>query len=202
MRLQIWACLICVISPYSNGAVQIRVGLELTDDFNYHYRHVLFSGTHMFHITVFLSATLGGKRVLCSEVTLPSLLPVLFFFQGIFYMHCRYRFGYRKEQHKHKNGWSLGGRTSFKEPFSRIPKVYARPFFYLSTTFWRHPDRLFKKLRSNTLCCFWSLRISWNHIPFQPNQLHTSKFVLGWNFRIRKKRSCIFENSSGLISNM
>ena len=29
MRLQIWVCLICVKSPYSNGAVQIRVGLEL-----------------------------------------------------------------------------------------------------------------------------------------------------------------------------
>ena len=31
MRLQIWVCLICVISPYSNGAVQTRVGLELAD---------------------------------------------------------------------------------------------------------------------------------------------------------------------------
>ena len=28
VRLQIWACLICVISTHSNGAVQIRVGLE------------------------------------------------------------------------------------------------------------------------------------------------------------------------------
>ena len=28
VRLQIWVCLICVISPHSNGAVQIRVGLE------------------------------------------------------------------------------------------------------------------------------------------------------------------------------
>ena len=27
VTLQIWVCLICVISPYSNGAVQIRVGL-------------------------------------------------------------------------------------------------------------------------------------------------------------------------------
>ena len=26
-----WMCLICVISTYSNGAVQIRVGLELAD---------------------------------------------------------------------------------------------------------------------------------------------------------------------------
>ena len=29
VRLQIWVCLICVISTYSNGAVQIRMGLEL-----------------------------------------------------------------------------------------------------------------------------------------------------------------------------
>ena len=33
---QVWrynfGCLICVISPYSNGAVQIRVGLELADN--------------------------------------------------------------------------------------------------------------------------------------------------------------------------
>ena len=29
VKLQICVCLICVISPYSNGAVQIRVGLEL-----------------------------------------------------------------------------------------------------------------------------------------------------------------------------
>ena len=29
--LQIWVCLICVISPHSNGAVQIRVALELAD---------------------------------------------------------------------------------------------------------------------------------------------------------------------------
>ena len=28
----IWVCLICVISTYSNGAVQIRVGLELALD--------------------------------------------------------------------------------------------------------------------------------------------------------------------------
>ena len=27
----IWVCLICVISPHSNGAVQSRVGLELAD---------------------------------------------------------------------------------------------------------------------------------------------------------------------------
>ena len=32
MRLQIWVCLICVISPHSNGAVQIRVGLVLADN--------------------------------------------------------------------------------------------------------------------------------------------------------------------------
>ena len=32
MTLQIWVCLIRVISPYSNGAVQIRVGLELADN--------------------------------------------------------------------------------------------------------------------------------------------------------------------------
>ena len=31
MTLQIWVCLICVISSYSNGAVQIRAGLELAD---------------------------------------------------------------------------------------------------------------------------------------------------------------------------
>ena len=31
MALQIWVCLICVISPYSNGAVQIRVVSELTE---------------------------------------------------------------------------------------------------------------------------------------------------------------------------
>ena len=31
VRLQIWVCLICVVSTYSNGAVQIRVGLELAD---------------------------------------------------------------------------------------------------------------------------------------------------------------------------
>ena len=29
VRLQSWVCLICVVSTYSNGAVQIRVGLEL-----------------------------------------------------------------------------------------------------------------------------------------------------------------------------
>ena len=31
MRLQIWVWLVCVISPHSNGAVQIRVGLELAE---------------------------------------------------------------------------------------------------------------------------------------------------------------------------
>ena len=31
LQKQIWVCLICVISTYSNGAVQIRVGLELAD---------------------------------------------------------------------------------------------------------------------------------------------------------------------------
>ena len=31
VTLQIWVCLICVMSPYSNGAVQIQVGLELAD---------------------------------------------------------------------------------------------------------------------------------------------------------------------------
>ena len=31
VRLQIWVCSICVISPYSKGAVQIRVGLELSE---------------------------------------------------------------------------------------------------------------------------------------------------------------------------
>ena len=31
VRLQIWVRLICVISAYSNGAVQIRVGLEFAD---------------------------------------------------------------------------------------------------------------------------------------------------------------------------
>ena len=31
VRLQILVCLICVISPYSNWAVQIRVGLELAE---------------------------------------------------------------------------------------------------------------------------------------------------------------------------
>ena len=30
-RMQIWVCLICVIPTYSDGAVQIRVGLELND---------------------------------------------------------------------------------------------------------------------------------------------------------------------------
>ena len=40
VRPQIWVCLItliCVISPHSNGAVQIRVGLELaeTSEFSY-----------------------------------------------------------------------------------------------------------------------------------------------------------------------
>ena len=29
VRLQIWVCWICAISTYSNGAVQIRVSLEL-----------------------------------------------------------------------------------------------------------------------------------------------------------------------------
>ena len=28
---QFWVCLICVVSPYSNGAVQIRVGLEFAE---------------------------------------------------------------------------------------------------------------------------------------------------------------------------
>ena len=32
VRLQIWVCLICVISPYSNRIVQIRVGLELAEE--------------------------------------------------------------------------------------------------------------------------------------------------------------------------
>ena len=31
LPLQIWVCLICVISTYSNGAVQIQVGLELAE---------------------------------------------------------------------------------------------------------------------------------------------------------------------------
>ena len=31
VRLQIWVCLICVSLTYSNGAVQIRVGLELAE---------------------------------------------------------------------------------------------------------------------------------------------------------------------------
>ena len=31
MRLQILMCLICFIPTYSNGAVQIRVGLELAE---------------------------------------------------------------------------------------------------------------------------------------------------------------------------
>ena len=31
MRLQIWVCLICVFSPHLDGAVQIRVGLELAE---------------------------------------------------------------------------------------------------------------------------------------------------------------------------
>ena len=30
-RVQLWVCFICVISTCSNGAVQIRVGLELAD---------------------------------------------------------------------------------------------------------------------------------------------------------------------------
>ena len=30
-RVQIWACLICAISTYSNGAMKIRVGLELAE---------------------------------------------------------------------------------------------------------------------------------------------------------------------------
>ena len=31
VRLQFWVCLICVISPHSKGAVQIRVGMELPE---------------------------------------------------------------------------------------------------------------------------------------------------------------------------
>ena len=31
--LKMWVCLICVIAPYSNGAAQLRVGLELADTF-------------------------------------------------------------------------------------------------------------------------------------------------------------------------
>ena len=31
VRLKVWVCLICAISTCSNGAVQIRVGLELSD---------------------------------------------------------------------------------------------------------------------------------------------------------------------------
>ena len=31
VTLQIWVCLICVILPYSNGAVQVQVGLELAE---------------------------------------------------------------------------------------------------------------------------------------------------------------------------
>ena len=50
VRLQIWVCLICVISvalisPYSNGAVQIRVGLELaerTPSFRSRKTHTVF----------------------------------------------------------------------------------------------------------------------------------------------------------------
>ena len=30
VRVQMWLCLICVIPTYSNGAVQTRVGLELS----------------------------------------------------------------------------------------------------------------------------------------------------------------------------
>ena len=36
VRLQIWVCLICVISPYSNGAVQIQVGLEISLNLSLH----------------------------------------------------------------------------------------------------------------------------------------------------------------------
>ena len=31
VRLQIWVCLFCVISPHSNRAVQLRLGFELAD---------------------------------------------------------------------------------------------------------------------------------------------------------------------------